>query len=244
MNRSTASSAANTLRISMLAFLSGTICTAIIGGSLVSGYVLGLSGWGHSQIETLQAATSATGANMAVATGSVSDEAEGIFFLDFLTGDLQCLVYYPRTGAFGARFYTNVLSQLPGAGKNSQYLLVTGVATSGRAGIGGAKPGNSLVYVTDTGSGNFAAYSVPWDRTAEGSARPQSGPLLFVGGGPVRNYQIRSGSPSTPLAQPNQLQPLDGKQGVQDAKKPADKQKNAKSKERPKGADKLQPEKN
>lgn len=168
---------------------------------LAAGYWLGRHQSPPAQIEILNAATAATGTNMAVATGAVSDDAEGVFFLDFLTGDLQCLVYYPRTGAFGAKFYANVLAQLPSSGKNSQYLLVTGGAVSSRAGVG-ARPGNSLVYVTDATSGNFAAFAVPWDRTAEGGSRPQSGPLVFVGGGPVRNYQVRDPRPNAQATVP------------------------------------------
>ena len=146
----------------------------------------------------LQAATAATSSTMAVATGQISDLAEGIFFLDFITGDLQCLVYYPRTGVFGARYYSNVLQHLPGGGRNSQFLLVTGGAVTVST-TGGPRPGNSLVYVTDATSGMFAAYAVPWDRTAEAGGRLQSGPLVFVGGGPIRNFQLRD-IPDNPAA--------------------------------------------
>lgn len=149
----------------------------------------------------LKAATAATSSTMAVATGQISDLAEGIFFLDFITGDLQCLVYYPRTGVFGARYYTNVLQQLPGGGRNSQFLLVTGGAVTVST-TGGPRPGNSLVYVTDATSGMFAAYAVPWDRTAEAGGRLQSGPLVFVGGGPIRNFQLQDLSAAQSANQP------------------------------------------
>lgn len=140
-------------------------------------------------LELSQASSAAIGSNMAVATGPVSDEAEGVFFLDFLTGDLQCLVYYPRSGAFGARYYTNVQSQIPSGGKNAQYLMVTGGAVSSRT-SSNLKPANCLVYVTDVSSGMFAAYTVPWNKSAESSSQAQGGPLVFVGGGPIRNYQV------------------------------------------------------
>lgn len=166
-----------------------------------AGYFIGNHWRQPAPMETLRAATAAMGANMAVATGAVSDDTEGVFFLDFLTGDLQCLVYYPRLGGFGARYYTNVLANLPASGKNSQYLLVTGGAVTTRA-TAGARPGNSLVYVTDATSGNFAAYAVPWDRTSEGASRAQSGPLVFVGGGPIRNYQVRDSRPNAPANPP------------------------------------------
>ncbi|MGN6136318.1 MAG: hypothetical protein ACTHOU_17680 [Aureliella sp.] len=142
-----------------------------------------------SLLELSPVASAASGANMAVATGQVSEEAEGVFFLDYLTGDLQCLVYYPRSGAFGARYYTNVHGQLPSQGKNAEYLMVTGAAMSTRT-SSNVRPANCLVYVTDVNSGTFAAYAVPWNKTAESSSQAQGGPLVFVGGGPIRNYQV------------------------------------------------------
>ena len=154
------------------------------------GYALGRQANPRSQpLDLSLVSTAATGTNMAVATGQISEEAEGVFFLDFLTGDLQCLVYYPRLGAFGARYYTNIQAQIPGGGKAGQYLMVTGNAISARA-SSNLKPANCLVYVTDVTSGLFAAYAVPWNRSAESSSQAQGGPLLFVGGGPIRNYQV------------------------------------------------------
>ena len=140
--------------------------------AIVGGFWLGSnrsSGDSSLPLPLLHAATAATSSTMAVATGQISNDAEGIFFLDFITGDLQCLVYYPRMGVFGARYYTNVLQQLPGGGRNSQFLLVTGMAVSVGS-SGGPRPGDSLVYVTDATSGMFAAYAVPWDRTEIGRA--------------------------------------------------------------------------
>lgn len=160
--------------------------------------------------------TAASGTNMAVATGQISDESEGVFFLDFLTGDLQCLVYYPRQGAFGARYYTNVQAQMPGSGKSTQYLMVTGNAISART-SSNVKPANCLVYVTDVNSGMFAAYAVPWNKTAESSSQMQGGPLLFVGGGPIRNYQVADvgkkpgqGGGGAPAAKPGANNPAAG----------------------------------
>ena len=164
-----------------------------------AGYWLGLSQRSHNPwLDLKQVATAASGQNMAVATGAVSDDAEGVFFLDYLTGDLQCLVYYPRSGAFGARYYTNVQQHMPSSGKSAQYLMVTGGTVSSRT-SSNVKPANCLVYVTDVNNGTFAAYTVPWNKTAESSSQAQLGALVFVGGGPIRNYQV-SDQPKKPAA--------------------------------------------
>ena len=63
----------------------------------------------------------------AMATGQVSDDSEGVFFLDYLTGELQCWVVYARTGKFGGLFKGNVLRDLKsGRGKEPKFLMVTG----------------------------------------------------------------------------------------------------------------------
>jgi hypothetical protein len=145
----------------------------------------------------LAASSADSSDSMAMATGPISDESEGVFFLDFNTGDLQCLVYYPRSGRFGAQYYTNVRAQLGNAGKNSKYLMTTG-AIANRASTGGARPGNSLVYITDVTTGLFAAYAVPWDRNAEATGRTQANPLVLVQSGPIRNYQLNTQTTEPP----------------------------------------------
>ncbi len=176
---------------------------ALVGAtSLCSCLAVGIGFWlagkpAPQSLPQMLAASAAASDNMAVATGKIGKDSEGIFFLDFTTGDLQCLVYYPRAGGFGAHYYTNVVPSLGGGGKNSKYLMVTGEATV-TGSSGGSRPGASLVYVTDTTTGIFAAYAVPWDQTSESSGRVQSGGLVFVGGGPIRNFQLRDPGQNAP----------------------------------------------
>ena len=134
--------------------------------------------------ELLKATASHGSSTMAIATGPIDEESEGIFFLDYLSGDLQCWVYYPRTATFGAKFMTNVRSQLPG-GKNPEYLMVTGAAvTTGTT--NNTRPAACLVYVMDVQEGVFAAYTLPWNRSTRNANQPQSGALVAVQGGKIR----------------------------------------------------------
>jgi hypothetical protein len=141
------------------------------------------------QFLPLAAATADSTDTLAMATGMVSEDAEGVFFLDFNTGDLQCMVFYPRNGAFGAHYFANVRAHLGAGGRNSKYLMGTGSIVQ-RAHTGGPRPAGCLVYVADVTAGVFAAYAIPWDRTLEASGRGQGGPLIYVGGGQIRNYQL------------------------------------------------------
>jgi hypothetical protein len=134
--------------------------------------------------ELLKASATHGGANMAIATGPIDDESEGIFFLDFLTGDLQCWVFYPKTGTFGAKFATNVTQQI-GGGKNAEYLMVTGSAVGGAAATN-ARPAKSLLYVVNVQEGLCAAYGLLWNQSLERSGQAQVGALVPMGRDQVR----------------------------------------------------------
>lgn len=194
---------------SWLLVVTVSVCICLATGA---GYWLGQSNSSNSSevdsILPLLASSASSTETLAVATGSISPEADGIFFLDYITGELQCLVYYPRAQAFGARYVTNVMGQLGGGGKNPRYVMVTGDAIMPFT-TGGAQPSNCLVYVADATSGMWAAYTVPWDRNAERSGQMQSGPLIFRGGGPIRNFQLKDPAQNQPAAivDPNQKQP-------------------------------------
>ena len=70
--------------------------------------------------------------------------------------------------------------------KRPSYLMTTGQVNFPR-GPGPARPSLSIVYVLDTTSGNFAAYSLPWRRDMANTGRPQTGPLTLqdLGQGPT-----------------------------------------------------------
>ena len=69
--------------------------------------------------------------------GVIDEQVEGVYMLDFLTGDLQCLVLNPRTGTFNGQFAINVIKVLGvDQQKKPRYLMVTGsVGWIGMAGI-------------------------------------------------------------------------------------------------------------
>lgn len=123
---------------------------------------------------------------MAIATGPVDDEAEGVFFLDFLTGDLQCYVLNPRAGKFTGWFKTNVVKDLPvEKGKKPAYIMSTGAWSPVRGG-GNARPANCVVYVCDSNTGLFAAYSFPWVKGTSSTLQTQASPMVTLDGGRAR----------------------------------------------------------
>jgi hypothetical protein len=140
----------------------------------------------------LHASASHSGESLALATGQIDDDVEGLFILDYLTGDLQCYVMNPRTQACGGIFKYNVVRDLGiEQGKKPNYAMVTGTVVFQRGTAARAVPALCAVYVADANTGNFAAYGLPWDRTAARSGVPQQGTFALLGVGKARALEIR-----------------------------------------------------
>ena len=139
----------------------------------------------------LHATASHSGESMAMATGPIDADVEGLFILDYLTGELQCHVIYPRNGTFGGVFRYNVLQDLGvQQGKKPDYVMVTGAADFQRGGAA-SSPAMCAVYVADANTGNFAAYSLMWNRTMYRGGAPQQGTFVPLGVGKARTIEIR-----------------------------------------------------
>jgi hypothetical protein len=125
----------------------------------------------------------------AIATGPVDEDVEGLFTLDFVTGDLNCFVYNPRALSVGGRFYINVNDpKIFGAkkGKKPNFLITTGTLNAG-ATTGGARLAGSLVYVVDVNSGEVAVFGFPWNKAVTNNGGLQSTPMIPMGKWPTRN---------------------------------------------------------
>ncbi|MCU0870969.1 MAG: hypothetical protein MUE50_01350 [Pirellulaceae bacterium] len=142
--------------------------------------------------ETLLRASSAhSGQTFAMATGRIDEDVEGLFTLDYLTGDLRCSVYYPNVMRFGATFKHNVIADLGVLqGKSPNYAMVTGEANFPR-GAGASSPASCIVYVADANTGNVAAYTILWNRTVARAGAAQAGGFQLLGTGKGRTLELR-----------------------------------------------------
>jgi hypothetical protein len=176
---------------------SGLFLGLAIGGALATGVYLGSRTQASSDSLLaelrLKAMASHGAETFAIATGAIDEEAEALFTLDFLTGDLQGFVLNPRTGKQSGWFKTNVAKDLPvEKGKKPSYLLVTGQMNWAAANIGGnTRPADSLVWVADANTGVFAAYTIPWTRALSVSVVPQAQPMSLLFAGKARTLEIR-----------------------------------------------------
>jgi hypothetical protein len=173
----------------------GLMIGLAIGGGVAAGVWLGQRGAtanlpGLADLH-LKAMASHGSDTFAIATGPIDDDVEGLFTLDFLTGDLNCYVINPRNGAIGGWFSANVANVLKvEKGKKPSYLLVTGnIQTTGTA--GGQRPAASLCYVADSNTGDVAAFTFPWVKAATNVGVPQSTPMRPIGTWKTRNVDLR-----------------------------------------------------
>ena len=166
-------------------------------GRMPSAYTLP-GGASHSQSTAipalgqfkLQALASHGADTFAIATGPVDDEVEGLFTLDYLTGDLQCFVINPRTFARGGLFKTNIAKDLaPAKGKKPTYLIATGRITPAGGAEGPLRPAGCICYVVDANTGEAVAYSFPWARGGGGAA--QAAEMKLIGKWKARSLEIR-----------------------------------------------------
>lgn len=174
----------------------GLVVGLAIGGAWSAGLWLGNgSSHGGNMIGLeelkLRAMASHGGETFAIATGPVDDTVEGLFTLDYLTGDLQCFVFNPRTYQQGGIFRTNIAKDLaPEKGKKPSYLLVTG-AISGSATYSNFKPAACVCYVVDANTGECAAYTFPWAKAAAGTGAVQAKEMSLIHKWKARSLELR-----------------------------------------------------
>jgi hypothetical protein len=113
--------------------------------------------------------------NFSIATGLVDAGVEGLYFLDYLTGELKAAVINPKTGLFSAFFQYDIRQDFGAtAGGSPKYLMVTGLVDMPR-GRAGFQLARSCVYIADANSGQVAAYVMPWNSSMMAAGKPQTG---------------------------------------------------------------------
>jgi hypothetical protein len=176
--------------------IAGLLLGLTIGGAMTVGVLLGQRTNSVAQLPgfedlRLKAMASHGGDNFAIATGPVDDEVEGLFTVDYLTGDLQCFVPNPRTGGMAGMFKANVANDLAvERGKKPYYLIATGQFNFASS-TGNQRPASCLVYIVDANSGDVACYTFPWNKSATAAGVTQATPMTLAGKWKARNIAIR-----------------------------------------------------
>lgn len=168
-----------------------------IGGLLVGGL------WPSTP---LHAVATDHSEGFSMATGFVDDGIEAVFLLDHQTGTLQGAVPSSTTKGFQSLFTANLAGDLTTAiaamnqkiasenlgrkkkgvparpdvqiPQTPKFMIVTG-AVDLRRGAARVRPGLSMVYVAETGTGMIMAYAVPWSPEMHNTDRPYVGALIL-----------------------------------------------------------------
>lgn len=177
-------------RSRILLFVSAVVgLMALAAGFTAFGFVVANQTSQQDLPTLLRADSAASGNNISLASGMVSRDIEALFVLDHMTGNLQCWMLNPNTGAIGGLFGTNVNNDL-GVTKagDADFVITTGrIDTSGRGREGNMRPGASLVYVADGNSGKVIGYGFQFDPQAIARGDDaQKGQLVVVTQGIAR----------------------------------------------------------
>jgi hypothetical protein len=134
---------------------------AVVGSVFAAGLAVGSRWATHPRLPLAQAMSSLADQTFAVCTAPIDNATEGLFILDFETGDLTGGVLN-QTGKFGTAYRHNVLADLGievGAVKNQRFMIVPGMAKVGTPAT--ARMAQSVLYVTDAATGATVAYGIP-----------------------------------------------------------------------------------
>ena len=126
--------------------------------------------------------------SFAMASGFVDEDVEAVYFLDFLTGDLNAVVMGKQSSHFTGYFKANVAADLGiDNAKNPQYMMVTGNVDFRRAGTR-MQFSRAAVYVADVTTGKVAAYAIPWSSALSQGGQGGVQPLV-----PIATTRFRNG---------------------------------------------------
>lgn len=117
----------------------------------------------------------------AIATGLCDESVEAVWFLDFLTGDLEAAVLSKQTGTFNSFFKRNVLQDLGvDPTKSPRFLMTTGMADLRRTGGARISPSRSTLYIAEITTGKVGAYSIPWSSAGWVSGQRMNGAIVLL----------------------------------------------------------------
>jgi hypothetical protein len=157
------------------------------------GIVIGLAAGAFLPQAPLHAVATDRSENFVMSTGVVSEELEGVFFLDSLTGDLKGTIINPfvQPPTVGITYSRNVVADMKiDVAKSPKFVMVTGLMPLRP--LGGLNQfADSVVYVAELSSGMMACYGMQFNFAAFNNMRGASGEFLPFFVGPFRKAVVR-----------------------------------------------------
>ena len=155
------------------------------GALVMVGFVV-VHSLGLAPLRVAHAITAEANESFAVCTVPVdmANGIEGIFVLDFATGDLTGGVLGAGSGLFAVSYKCNVLVDLGfqlGQAKEPRFLLVAGQAElRANPRLGRRQFAKAVLYVTDCTTGATAAYAIPWAAQQANATGPIVSDLVLL----------------------------------------------------------------
>jgi hypothetical protein len=132
---------------------------------LAAGVIIGLVLGGLVPPMPLHGSTAASVEGFSVCTAELEPGQEGIYYLDYQTGDLAAAFLHPRTGKFTNFYKHNILKDFAEA-KTPKFMLVSS-STPTIFPQGNIRPSTGIVYVVEVTSGIACAYAAPYATNRE-----------------------------------------------------------------------------
>jgi hypothetical protein len=130
----------------------------------------------------------------AMATGWLDDGIEGVYTLDFLTGELRGAALARQNGKFHAFYQGNVNTDLNiDPTKNPKYMIVTGMTDLVRMGGARVAPSKGIIYVAEITTGKVAAYYVKWSAAAHANGSMVRERFILLDTFPMRSAAAGAG---------------------------------------------------
>ena len=173
-----------------------TVAWLAVAGLVTIGLVAGVGAFAGTQLANgqdenlspieLHAATASHNDSVSMATGLITREVEGLWVLDHESGQLQCWVLSPRSGAFAGSYTTNVANDLYFSKGKPEFLMTTGnfLYTGGK--IANQSPARSVCYIANTTSGVVAGYSLGINEQMISRGQAQGGKLSKICTGKIK----------------------------------------------------------
>ena len=167
-----------------------------VAGLVTIGLVAGVGAFAGAQLANgqnedlspieLHAATASNNDSVSMATGAITGEVEGLWLLDHESGQLQCWVLSPRSGAFAGSYTTNVANDLDFSKGKPEFLMTTGNFFYRGGKIANQSPARSVCYVANTTSGVVAGYSLGINEQLISRGQAQGGALTKICTGKIK----------------------------------------------------------
>jgi hypothetical protein len=159
-----------------------------LGVGISLGVIAGLLAAGAWPQTPLHATATDRVDSFAMASGQVDEDIEAVYFLDFLTGDLNAVAIGKQSGHFTAYFKANVAADMGiDNAKTPRYMMITGNLDLRRAGTR-MQYSKAVVYVAEVTSGKVAAYAIPWSSSLQQGGQGGVQPLV-----PIASTRFRNG---------------------------------------------------